>query len=206
MQSFTVAKAASTPSAVTGSTVTYTVTVTNTGGTGFVGAMVTDDLSGVLDDAVYNTDAVASSGSVSVTGSTLSWSGDLAYPSVPVTINYSVTVKAPDTADLLLSNAAVPTVPGGVVPTPRLSPRTLVLRSLFLSRLSRCRRPSASTAVLGSRVTYTVTVTNTGKAAFTGAAFSDDLTSVLDDATYNDDAVASSGTVSRSGSAPFVDG
>ena len=202
VQSFTVAKAASTPSAVTGSTVTYTVTVTNTGGTGFVGAMVTDDLSGVLDDAVYNTDAVASSGSVSVTGSTLSWSGDLAYPSVPVTINYSVTVKAPDTADLLLSNAAVPTVPGGscanatLIAPDACPPIVVPVTSFTVSKAA-----SASTAVLGSRVTYTVTVTNTGKAAFTGAAFSDDLTSVLDDATYNDDAVASSGTVSRSGSA-----
>ncbi|MFP3670873.1 hypothetical protein SB717_37960, partial [Priestia sp. SIMBA_032] len=43
----------------------------------------------------------------------------------------------------------------------------------------------------GTKVTYTVTVTNTGTAAYTTASpasFTDDLTAVIDDATYNGDA------------------
>ncbi|MFP3380461.1 hypothetical protein SB767_29515, partial [Bacillus sp. SIMBA_069] len=43
----------------------------------------------------------------------------------------------------------------------------------------------------GTKVTYTVTVTNTGTAACTTASpasFTDDLTGVLDDATYDNDA------------------
>ncbi|MBK9156531.1 MAG: DUF11 domain-containing protein [Micropruina sp.] len=93
--SFAVAKTASATSAVPGAKVTYTVTVTNTGGAAFTGASFSDALAGVLDDATYNADAVASAGSVSLAGSTLSWSGDLVYPSVPVTITYSVTVNSP---------------------------------------------------------------------------------------------------------------
>ena len=50
---------------VPGATVQYTVTVTDTGQTPYTGAAVTDDLSGVLDDAAYNGDAAATAGSVS---------------------------------------------------------------------------------------------------------------------------------------------
>ncbi|MBK9159236.1 MAG: DUF11 domain-containing protein [Micropruina sp.] len=198
---YTVSKSASVASAVPGSKVTYTVTVTNTGGAPFTGATFTDDLAGVLDDAAYNSDAVASSGSVSVTGSTLSWSGDLAFPTVPVTITYSVTVNTPDSGDHALTNAAVPTVPGGLcsdgtAPVGGLCPAVIVpVRSFTVSKAA-----SVSSAVPGSKVTYTVTVTNTGGAAFAGAAFTDDLSGVLDDATYNADAVASAGSVSVTGS------
>ena len=37
---------------------------------------------------------------------------------------------------------------------------------------------------------YTVTVTNSGPAAYTGASFTDALGGLLDDATYNGDASA----------------
>jgi len=35
----------------------YTLTITDTGQTPYAGATVTDDLTGLLDDAAYNTDA-----------------------------------------------------------------------------------------------------------------------------------------------------
>ena len=37
-----------------GSAVSYTITVTDTGPTPYTGATVTDDLSGLLDDAAYD--------------------------------------------------------------------------------------------------------------------------------------------------------
>lgn len=52
--------------------------------------------------------------------------------------------------------------------------------------------------VEGDTVTYTVAVTNTGSVAFPGLSFDDDLSGVLDDATYNDDAEADMGEVSYS--------
>jgi uncharacterized repeat protein (TIGR01451 family) len=60
---------------------------------------------------------------------------------------------------------------------------------------------SESTAVPGDKVTYTITVTNTGTVAYAAAnpaAFSDDLTKVLDDATYNANATSTSGTLTYS--------
>ena len=42
---------------------------------------------------------------------------------------------------------------------------------------------------------YTVTVTNSGQTAYTGAAFSDSLSGLLDDVSYNGNAAATAGTV-----------
>jgi uncharacterized repeat protein (TIGR01451 family)/LPXTG-motif cell wall-anchored protein len=50
---------------------------------------------------------------------------------------------------------------------------------------------TATKATPGEKVTYTVKVTNTGQAAYIAdapASFTDDLSGVLDDATYNNDA------------------
>ena len=53
----------------------------------------------------------------------------------------------------------------------------------------------------GDTIHYTITATNTGKTAYASsspASFSDDLTKVLDDAAYGNDAVATAGTVKYS--------
>ncbi|WP_425554823.1 DUF7507 domain-containing protein, partial [Kitasatospora putterlickiae] len=51
-------------------------------------------------------------------------------------------------------------------------------------------------ALPGDTVTYHVDITNTGNAALTGLTVTDDLSAVLDDATYNGDATATVGTPS----------
>ena len=62
--------------------VSYTVTVTDTGQTPYTGARVTDQLAGVLDDAVYNGDACVTGPAprqpVSFSSPDLTWTGDLA--------------------------------------------------------------------------------------------------------------------------------
>jgi hypothetical protein len=61
------------------------------------------------------------------------------------------------------------------------------------------KHAGSSQVAPGQRVTYTITLTNTGAADFTAtdpAAFEDDLGDVLDDAAYNGDARADAGTVS----------
>ena len=74
----TIVKTASTSVAVPGTVVGYTITVTDTGQTSYTGAVVTDDLTGVLDDAAYNGDAAATAGSVSYAAPHLTWTGNLA--------------------------------------------------------------------------------------------------------------------------------
>ncbi|MGC5411591.1 DUF7507 domain-containing protein, partial [Streptomyces sp. DT225] len=87
-----------------GDAVTYTVTATNSGETTLSPAHLTDDLSGVLDDASLTAGPTASTGTAQVTGDTLDWSGELT-PGASVTITYTVTVDDPDEGDAVLRNS-----------------------------------------------------------------------------------------------------
>ena len=99
----TIVKTADTSVAEPGTVVGYTVTITDSGQTSYSGAVVTDDLTGVLNDAAYDGDAAATAGSVSYAAPVLTWTGDLS-PGDSVTVTYSVTVDNPDTGGKLLIN------------------------------------------------------------------------------------------------------
>ncbi|MFB9902642.1 COG1361 S-layer family protein [Allokutzneria oryzae] len=185
-----VKKAVDKQSANPGDKVTYTVTVTNTGRTELKGATFTDDLSKVLDDAVYNADAAATVGSVSYTPPRLTWTGDLAI-GVTATITYSVTVKSPNTGDNELVNVVSSETPGGNCPPGSKDPKCSTTTPV--SGVDVRKEVDRQSANPGDKVTYTVTVTNTGQTELKGATFTDDLSKVLDDAAYNADVSASVG-------------
>lgn len=167
-----------------GQKVTYSVVVKNTGTTPFSGvgtdvASFTDDLSRVLDDATYNGDA---SGGAVVNGSVLSWKGALAV-GASVTITYSFVVNPLGAGDGTLVN----TVTGG----PSCASQCTASTSTSVQSYVVEKTASAGSAVPGGTIRYSVTVTNTSRLDYTEAApatFTDDLTDVLKDATYNDDA------------------
>ncbi len=86
-----------------GDTVTYKLTVTNTSQAELAGAVVTDDLSDVLQYATLGT--VGAGGSV--TGSTLTWTVPTLGPGEVATLTYTVTVNS-DAYDVSFSNVATP--------------------------------------------------------------------------------------------------
>ena len=97
-----------------------------------------------------------------------------------------MTVNQPGTGDRRLLNTVLPTGPGGScaeagdceTDTPIASYRVI-------------KTVSTEQATIGDRVTFTITVSNTGQVPYTTerpASFTDDLTSALQVATYNGDA------------------
>ena len=107
----TIALSATPSTAVPGGTVHYTVAVTNSGSAAYTGATFADSLSGVLDDASYNSDASATGGSVSFASPNLTWTGNLAVGAT-ATITFSVTVSNPDTGNKTLTSTITSTTAG----------------------------------------------------------------------------------------------
>ncbi|WP_433372608.1 putative Ig domain-containing protein [Streptosporangium sp. CA-115845] len=195
----TITNVADTQTAAPGGTVTYTTTVANTGQTPYSGAQVTNQLAQVLNDAVYNGDATATSGTVAYAGSNLTWTGDLAV-GASATVTYSVTVNNPDLGDRRMRNVAVSSAPGSTCPAGSTDTGCVSTVTILVPGLTIAASANTSTTKPGATVTYTVTVTNSGQTPYTGAAVTDLLAGVLDDATYNADATATTGTVALTGS------
>ncbi|WP_261165378.1 DUF11 domain-containing protein [Microbacterium sp. Marseille-Q6965] len=175
----------------TGDEVTYTVTIENDGKGDYTAetpARVSDDLSGVLDDAVFNDDAEASAGEVSFEAPTLAWWGALA-AGERVTLTYSVTVT--NAGDHVLENVA-----GAVCASPEVcEPPVTVTTPLPHIVPAKTSDPASGEALqAGDVVTYTLSWTNDGQAA--GALDStDDLSDVLDDAEVTGEPVPSDAAV-----------
>ncbi|MFE6867956.1 hypothetical protein ACFVFS_15495 [Kitasatospora sp. NPDC057692] len=173
-----------------GDKVTYTVTITQKGAAEVKGATITDDLSKVLDDATYNSDIKASTGTAEVKDGKLTWTGDLP-AGATATLTYSVTVTG--LGDARLHNTVTTTDDKrGHCETEKGCETEHLYGSYTFSKVS--DPESGSTVQVGDKVTYTVTVTQHGKAEIKSATVTDDLSKVLDDATYNDDVKASTGT------------
>ncbi|MGO3766542.1 CshA/CshB family fibrillar adhesin-related protein [Microbacterium gubbeenense] len=178
-----------------GSVVTYTLTGVNTGDTALDPVEIADDLSGVLSDASYNDDAVAmiddqEASAPEIDRDELSWAGSLAAGET-VTVTYSVTVDAGAGGETLANSATgTATPPGGSTITPPPSETETPVNLPGFS-LSKSVDPESGTAIdPGSVLTYTLTGENTGQTALDAVSVVDDLSGVLDGATYNDDAVA----------------
>src|SRR5262249_19047279 len=150
----------------------------------------TDSLAGVLDDAVYGGDAAATTGAVSFSSPHLTWTGALGLGAT-ATITYSVTVRSPDDGDHKLVNALVSTASGGNCPARRTDPRCGV--TVPVAALTIVSSTDVNSTIPTGVVHYTVTATNTGQVPFTEADFTFSLAGALDNATYNNDAVVTSG-------------
>ena len=194
---FRVVKVALTaPPVFPGQRVDYQITVENLGQFAYTTetpASFTEDLTDVLGDAAL--DEASITGGATYAAPDLSWSGALPVGPTPVTITYAATVKNPDTGDKTMVNTVVtPPDSGGNCPAGSIDPdcaATVPIMNYTVAKASTVDQSNPAAIV----VRYAITVTNNGVTAYSAeqpATFTDDLSAVLDDATYNDDASAGS--------------
>jgi uncharacterized repeat protein (TIGR01451 family) len=131
----TIIKSANVATANPSSTVSYQITVTDSGQTSYAPAVVTDNLSSVLDDATYNSDAGAPSGTLTYASPNLTWSGNLS-PGQTVTITYSATVLDPETGDRTMTNTVASAAPGSTCPAGSTSSACVVSVSVVAGALT----------------------------------------------------------------------
>ncbi|MFI0939082.1 hypothetical protein [Streptomyces sp. NPDC021020] len=167
-----------------GDTVPYQFLVTNTGPTTLTGVTVTDP---DVTDISCPSDTLGPMGtptsSMVCTGSHTLTDEDVAGKTeFTNTATAHATGSAGEDVDSNPSSATVP-VEGPAQPG-----------------LDLAKTADATSAEPGQKVTYTLTVTNTGTTPLTAAQVTDDLGDVLDDATYNGDAAATTGTATVTGS------
>lgn len=189
-----------------GESVTYTVVVTNAGPGVYTAdhpASFADDLSDVTDDGVVGAPS-ATVGSAVVTGDTLTWSGELGTVGASAEITYTVTYRA--TGDRVLDNTAC--VPTDEAQTAAAACDTVSVPGSGLVH-AKSVDPAAGTPVeVGQVLTYTLTFDNTLGQAAGAVDARDDLSGVLDDATFVAGSISAGAglTASRTGETLTVTG
>ncbi|MFI6948544.1 hypothetical protein [Streptomyces sp. NPDC050422] len=175
-----------------GGKVSYTITVTNNGPDGSTGYTISDPIPAGLNNAATTTAGCAvASGKLTCTGGplangasrTISLTGKAAAGTKTIVNKVTVTGKNPD-------------------PNPGNNTSTTTTKVTGTPGLTITKKQNGSATVkAGATVKYTITVKNTGTTTYAKdkpASFSDDLTELLDDARYDDNATSSSGKVSYS--------
>ncbi len=163
-----VTKSANVSGSLTGDTIRYTVTVTNTGTANATDMIVTDSLPAGLTFVA---------GSVSVAGVARP-TGDITagvpvgtlVPGASIAVAYSTRVTSMPGSQLLVNTANASfnfqSVAGGPI-TPAVIPSNGVTVPVYSPILSMNKTASTANATVGSTVTYTIVVTNSGNIAGT---------------------------------------
>ena len=190
--------------ATPGSAVTLNATFTNTGQVPYTGISVASASAGTVDDAIPNGDQVASSGTLVLNATGITWTGDIPVGGV-VTVTGTLTREEPGHRQPGRHRHPGLRRPGQQLPVRRhrspLHGPARRARPRPDDRQDRRHRHHGP----GGTVGYTITVTNSGQTPYTGATFTDPLAGVLDDAVYNGDATATTGTVGFAGTDSDLD-
>ncbi|WP_307044940.1 DUF7927 domain-containing protein [Agromyces ramosus] len=191
-----------------GDTVDYEITVENVGEGDFTAlypAVVLDALGDVLDDASVEAAPIATpdAGAVTASDDGYRWAGALASGG-STTLSYTVTITADGNANLVnVAFVGAPDVTEPTVPDPAdcVAPLCAATETP-LAALEVAKTVDATIVAPGSKVHYAVTVTNTGGVDIPeteGVTVTDDLSDVLDDASYDGNATSDTGSVEVSG-------
>ena len=182
-----------------GQPTTYTIVVSNAGPSAIVGAVVDDTFPAALTGVTWT--CAASAGSTCPAGG----SGDVAGATVDLlasgtaTFTVAATVDPAAAAGTLTNTATVTQPAGSVDPAPGNNTATDTTEIERVADLIVTKDDGSGTAIPGNTTTYTVTVTNAGPAAVSGATVTDALPAGAVDMTWTCSATVGS-TCAASGS------
>lgn len=169
-----------------GTSISYTIVVTNAGPTAVTGAQVSDNFPASLTGVTWS--SVVTGGA---TGNTAAGNGNIAETvNMPVgaTITYTVNATISPTAISPLQNTATVTSPAGVedlAPGNNSATDTNTLVPQADLAITKTDTPPATSSTPGSAITYTIVVSNaTGPSAITGALVTDTFPAGLTNVTY----------------------
>jgi uncharacterized repeat protein (TIGR01451 family) len=163
---------------VPGGPITYTVTVTNAGPSAVTGATFTDTFPATLSGVKFT--VVQSGGATGAAKGSGSINQKLTLP-VNATVTYTVTATISPTATGQLKTTAKATTPRGVTDinaNGSSSTDTITLTPQVDLQVTNTDNANGQ-AVAGTPITYTITVTNTGPSAVTGATITDNFSANL---------------------------
>jgi uncharacterized repeat protein (TIGR01451 family) len=168
---------------VPGTSVTYTIVVTNNGPSTVAGATVSDTFPGILTGVTFT--SVAAGGA---TGNTAAGAGSISdtlnMPSGS-SVTYTVNATIQSSATGSLTNTATVTAPASVVdPTPANNSATDIDTLSPTADLSITKTDGSATEVPGTPVTYTIVVTNNGPSDANGATVADTFPAELTGVTF----------------------
>ena len=178
-----------------GGVIRFTSTYTNTGQVPYSGIAIVTGASNLLANATGDGDRTATSGTLTVTGASVSWTGAIAGRRT-VTVTGTVTVHSSVPVSTVLTSTTSTSAPGSNCPSGSTDPRCTVSVTVLTPGLTITKTASATAVVPGQPVGYTITVADTGQTPYAGATVTDSLSGVLGDAAYDGDAAASTGAVS----------
>ena len=147
---------------------------TNSGQVPYTGITIASNISDVRDDATPNGDQTATSGTLTLTSTGLSWTGDIPVGG-RVTITGTVTVDNPDPGNKVMTSIFSTAAAGSNCPAGGTDPRCSTTVTVLVPALSIVQSANATSAVPGQVIGYTLTVTNTGQTPYTGATVTDIL-------------------------------
>jgi uncharacterized repeat protein (TIGR01451 family) len=167
--------------AVPGGSTTYTIVVSNKGPSTAVDQAVTDNFPASITAVSWTAVASAGSSVAAASGSGNIVTTVTLLPGGTVTFTAVATISASATGTLS-NTATVAQPPGDTTPADNSATDTDSLTPL--TGLSITKTDSTTTAVPGTSTTYTLTVSNAGPSAATGAALSDPLPAGVTAATW----------------------
>ncbi|MGD0609674.1 MAG: internalin, partial [Streptosporangiaceae bacterium] len=129
-----------------GSVVRFTAVFTNAGQVPYTGITIASNLTDVVDDATGDGDRTATSGTLTVTATGVSWTGSIPVGG-SVTVTGTVTVKNPDTGNKVMTTTSSTAAAGSNCPAAgSADPRCSVSVTVLTPALSIvARRPGAPT-------------------------------------------------------------